>query len=102
MVGGTARAQKMGEADALDVDSCIERLLAWKPGVSTPALRGHEIEQLCDQSKKIMLEQPVCLELRAPIKIAGDTHGQFSDLLRLFGKSATCPQLSPIHSVLFP
>ena len=41
--------------------------------------------------KKILIEQPVLLELNAPTRIVGDVHGQYNDLLRLFGAAArTC------------
>jgi serine/threonine-protein phosphatase PP1 catalytic subunit len=43
-----------------------------------------EIRQLCVQSREIFLAQPMLLELEAPIKICGDIHGQYYDLLRLF------------------
>lgn len=43
-----------------------------------------EIRQLCQISKEIFLSQPNLLELEAPIKICGDIHGQYADLLRLF------------------
>ena len=42
-----------------------------------------EIKWLCFTSKEIFLSQPVLLELEAPIKICGDIHGQFYDLLRI-------------------
>jgi serine/threonine-protein phosphatase PP1 catalytic subunit len=34
--------------------------------------------------REIFLSQPCLLELEAPLKICGDVHGQYSDLLRLF------------------
>ena len=43
-----------------------------------------ELKYLCSKSLEIFMEEPVFLELNAPIVICGDTHGQFRDLLRLF------------------
>ena len=39
---------------------------------------------VCLRSRDILMQQPMLLELTAPIRIVGDTHGQFSDMLRLF------------------
>ena len=43
-----------------------------------------ELKYLCTKSLEIFMEEPVFLELSAPIIICGDTHGQFRDLIRLF------------------
>ena len=43
-----------------------------------------EVKSLCLRSRDIFMTQPILLELEAPIKICGDVHGQFPDLLRLF------------------
>jgi serine/threonine-protein phosphatase PP1 catalytic subunit len=40
--------------------------------------------QLCQQMKEIFAAEPSLLKLTPPLFIAGDTHGQFADLLRLF------------------
>lgn len=39
---------------------------------------------LCDQAQAIIEQQPMVLRLRSPIKIFGDIHGQYSDLMRFF------------------
>ncbi|KAL9660933.1 hypothetical protein QQ045_025752 [Rhodiola kirilowii] len=68
------------------LDDIIRRLLqvkASRPGKQAQ-LSESEIKQLCSASKDIFLQQPNLLELEAPIKICGDIHGQYSDLLRLF------------------
>ncbi|KAJ7189658.1 Metallo-dependent phosphatase-like protein [Mycena pura] len=71
---------------AVNVDSVIDRLLEVRgnrPGKFVHLLE-HEILYLCKVSRGIIMNQPTLLELEAPIKICGDTHGQYYDLLRLF------------------
>lgn len=69
-----------------NVDVIIQKLLevrGSKPGKQV-VLSENEIKILCDLSREIFISQPVLLELEAPIKICGDIHGQYYDLLRLF------------------
>ncbi|KAE8696661.1 Serine/threonine-protein phosphatase PP1 isozyme 2 [Hibiscus syriacus] len=68
------------------LDDIIHRLLDLKqarPGKQVQLLEG-EIHQLCTVAREIFLQQSNLLELEAPIKICGDIHGQYTDLLRLF------------------
>ncbi|ETO20348.1 Serine/threonine protein phosphatase [Reticulomyxa filosa] len=70
----------------VDIDNMIAKLLETK-GVrpmKEVALEEKDILKLCDLSRRVFLEQPVLIELEAPIKVVGDIHGQFHDLLRLF------------------
>ena len=57
-------------------------MYSYKPNLIIPLTEG-EIKWLCNTSKEIFMNQPVLLELEAPIKICGDVHGQFYDLLRI-------------------
>ncbi|EDO08174.1 putative Serine/threonine-protein phosphatase PP1-alpha catalytic subunit [Babesia bovis T2Bo] len=70
----------------LDVDSIIARLLEVQGNrpLRTVQLSEDEIKGLCMKSREIFLSESVLLELEAPIKICGDIHGQYYDLLRLF------------------
>jgi len=70
----------------MDIDSVIERLLAVKgsrPG-SIVQLSDKEAFSLVTESQRIVEDQPVMLEVPAPLQIVGDIHGQYPDLLRLF------------------
>lgn len=69
------------------VIAICQRLLGLRgsPPGTMASLSDSEIKLLCTRVRPILLEQqPMLLELEAPIKICGDVHGQYSDLLRLF------------------
>jgi len=74
------------ESINLDIDKVIDKLLSVrgnKPG-KLVNLTEAEIRGLCIKSREIFIQQPILLELEAPLKICGDIHGQYYDLLRLF------------------
>ena len=85
---------KGGEDSKVDVDGIIDKLLAVrgsKPGKAV-ILTEQEIRSLCVRSREVFLSQPMLLELEAPIKICGDIHGQYFDLLRLFDYGGYPPE----------
>merc|ERR1711907_35899 len=68
------------------LDDIISQLLevrGSRPGRQVN-LSEDEIKALCKTSRDVFMLQPPLLELEAPIKICGDIHGQYFDLLRLF------------------
>jgi serine/threonine-protein phosphatase PP1 catalytic subunit len=82
-----------------NVDAVIQKLLdlrGSKPSMK-PILTENEIKGICMKAREIFLNQPCFLELEAPIKICGDIHGQYQDLLRLFD----CGGYPPESNYLF-
>ena len=65
----------MAELPDTDIDSILEQLLSVRgsrPGRQVN-LTENEIKWLCIKSRDIFNQQPVLLELEAPIKICGGT-----------------------------
>jgi len=72
--------------EKVDVDELITRLLEKRnaPPGSKVDLKTNEVKYLIEKSRELFISQPVLLDLEAPLKIVGDIHGQYYDLLRLF------------------
>ncbi|BGP42531.1 serine/threonine protein phosphatase Pzh1 [Rhodotorula kratochvilovae] len=74
-------------AATFDIDDMISRLLdAGYSGKVTKSvcLKNAEITAICQAAREVFLSQPTLIELSPPVKIVGDVHGQYSDLIRLF------------------
>lgn len=81
-------------ADFDPVKSIAHRLLSLRgsPPGTQASISESEIKLLTSRVRPILLSQPMLLELEAPLKICGDVHGQYSDLLRLFEYGGFPPQ----------
>nr|AAA34899.1 type 1-related protein phosphatase [Saccharomyces cerevisiae] len=78
----------------VDIDEIIQRLLdAGYAAKRTKnvCLKNSEIIQICHKARELFLAQPALLELSPSVKIVGDVHGQYADLLRLFTKCGFPP-----------
>jgi serine/threonine-protein phosphatase PP1 catalytic subunit len=93
----------MPEQGASPITACVDRLLAQLlsvRGVRDPGripMAAEDILQLIAASRVHFLALPMLLEVAPPVKICGDVHGQYNDLLRMFDYG----QLPPASSYLF-
>ncbi|TKR89506.1 hypothetical protein L596_013600 [Steinernema carpocapsae] len=82
-----------------EINDLIVRLLSIgqpdKP--LTKTVKDTEIIALCSKARQVFRSQPALLELKSPIRVCGDTHGQYADLLRLFDKGG----FPPLSNYLF-
>lgn len=88
-----------------DLDLIIDKLLAigmkksLSPYLSLKSRRAkdklplttQELKQILSKSRSIFMDQPTLLKLSPPVKIVGDIHGQFHDLIRIFNSCGYPP-----------
>ncbi|KAL1919945.1 uncharacterized protein VTP21DRAFT_1877 [Calcarisporiella thermophila] len=78
----------------VNIDDLIQRLLEVGFSGRIPksfVLKNSEIVAICQAAQEIFLSQPTLIELSPPVKIVGDVHGQYTDLMRLFEMSGFPP-----------
>ena len=78
---------KPSRVSAVDVNDLIQRLISVGLSASNSkrlCLTNSEIIGVCRAARGIFLSQPTLLELGTPVKVVGDIHGQFGDLMRIF------------------
>ncbi|KAK2960584.1 putative Serine/threonine-protein phosphatase [Blattamonas nauphoetae] len=70
----------------IDLDRIIEKLMSVRKAetLTFVDLPEADIKALIISVRQVFMSQDVVLELTSPIKVCGDVHGQYSDLLRLF------------------
>lgn len=67
-----------------DVDAVIQQLIASKETSKQVQLPEVKIRQLCQLSRDIFMKEKTLIDVKAPVNICGDIHGQYDDLLRHF------------------
>lgn len=83
----TSGDMAIGALKPADLDEMIKRLIdAGYAGkvTKTVCLKNAEITAICQAAREVFLSQPALLELSPPVKIVGDVHGQYTDLIRMF------------------
>ncbi|CAI5442606.1 unnamed protein product [Caenorhabditis angaria] len=83
----------------VNVDEIIVKIL--NVGVSgltfSSIVSPQEMSSLLDLAKPLFMSQGSMVEIEAPVKICGDVHGQYADVLRLFDRGG----FPPIVNYLF-
>ncbi|RCK62282.1 Serine/threonine-protein phosphatase PP-Z1 [Candida viswanathii] len=76
------------------IDVWIDKLInaAYSKRTKNVCLKNSEIEIICSLAREIFLSQPSLLELSPPVKVVGDVHGQYLDLIRIFSKCGFPPK----------
>ena len=76
-----------------EINKVIKQILSTRNKLATESahLDITQIKLVLDEIKKVLISEPIFLELHPPITLVGDVHGQLYDLLRIFEKCGYPP-----------
>jgi serine/threonine-protein phosphatase PP1 catalytic subunit len=74
------------KAERRTVERLYASLVAWLPTATAPRFPfdREQLTLIAERSESAVSRDPSLLELRAPVRVVGDIHGHFRDLLRVF------------------
>jgi serine/threonine-protein phosphatase PP1 catalytic subunit len=78
-----------------DIDEILDKLTLVRkrhPSGQTVYFPQELVLELCRQVREVFVSQPMLLDLEAPLKLCGDVHGQYHDLLRIFENAGFPPK----------
>ncbi|XP_017868182.1 PREDICTED: serine/threonine-protein phosphatase alpha-3 isoform-like [Drosophila arizonae] len=89
---------RRGSSFSVEVRNCvidiIRKLKGFRSNKSHQPLVEMDIANLCHAARQLFLDEPMLLHVEAPLRVVGDIHGQFSDLLRMLEHCRYPPEAS--------
>jgi len=89
------KRRRVGNGSEYDIDDILDKLLFVRkrhPSGQIVMLARDIVEFLCSKGREVFRDQAMLLELDSPVKLCGDIHGQYHDLLRIFENAGFPPQ----------
>lgn len=71
----------------MDIDKILQGLTEFKLPTES------EVKMICDKVSEILIEEMNVVQIRAPVTVCGDIHGQFEDLMELFRIGGDIPEV---------
>lgn len=91
-IRGAPASNRSAAQPSLEMTAIIDQLIHCENPTRGVNLHETQIQHVCTEARGILLKEKSLLGVNPPVKICGDVHGQYSDLLRIFHMSGHPPE----------